>query len=409
MTTTDESRSHDQPTETIQIGKTRVTLLGTAHVSRSSADAVELELSSGEYDAAAIELCPSRYNALIDPDSLSRMNLMQVLREGKVLMVSASLALGAFQQRMAEQHGIRPGEEMQRAIECSKQHDLDVLLIDREIGITLKRVYRNIPWWQRLYVVSGLLSSVLSREEVSEEEIERLKEGDVLESTFAQFAETDRHLYEPLISERDEYMALRILEEIEDGEHRHMLAVIGAGHMKGISKYLNEIAASDQHADPQPEITRLEQTPPKGKFWKYFSWIIVAVIISGFIIGFSRSPELGWSLVADWVLINGSMSAFGALIAGGHIVTILTAFVAAPITSLNPTIGAGMVAGAAELLMRKPTVGDFDKLRTDTSSMKGWWRNRVARLFLVFILTSLGSAAATYIAGFRIFDRLIGA
>lgn len=403
MTCTD-----DQPKATIRLPDATITLLGTAHVSRSSADAVERELGSGQYDAVAIELCPSRYNALIDPDSLARMDLMQVLREGKVLMVSASLALGAFQQRLAEQQGIRPGEEMQRAISCSKAHDLPVLLIDREIGVTLKRVYANIPWWRRFELVSGLLASVLSREEVSAEEIERLKEGDLLESTFAQFAEADRQLYEPLIDERDRYMAMRIVDEAGRDGQRNLLVVIGAGHLKGISQLLNQVADSNRMPDTETVIARLEAIPSKGKFWKYFSWLVVAVIVTGFAVGFSRSPALGWSLVADWVLINGGLSALGAAIAGGHLLTIITAFIAAPITSLNPTIGAGMVAGAAELMVRKPTVGDFDQLRTDTTSVKGWWRNRVARLFLVFILSSLGSAVATYIAGFRIFDRLAG-
>lgn len=404
-----ESRDNpEQPLHELTLGNTRITLLGTAHVSKSSADAVEALLDSGDYDAVAIELCPSRYNALVDPDSLARMNLFQVLREGKVPMVSASLALGAFQQRMADQFGIRPGEEMRRAIEQGKRHELPVLLIDREVGITLKRIYRNVPWWQRLTLFSGLLASVLSREEIPEEEIERLKEGDVLESAFTQFAEREKHLYQPLIAERDRYMAARILEEIRLTEHRHILVVIGAGHLKGISEQLPAMHAQSEHSMPGDIVKELDATPPGSLFWRIFPWLIVVAVLSGFVIGFMRSPDMGWALIWDWVLINGSLSALGALIAGGHILTVLTAFVAAPITSLNPTIGAGMVAGGAELFLRKPTVGDFDRLRTDTTSLAGWWKNRVARLFLVFILSSLGSAVGTYVAGFRIFDRLFG-
>ena len=402
------SENPEQPLHELSLGNTRITLLGTAHVSKASADAVEALLETGDYDAVAIELCPSRYNALIDPDSLARMDLFQVLREGKVPMVSASLALGAFQQRMADQFGIRPGEEMRRAIEQGKRHELPVLLIDREVGITLKRIYRNVPWWQRLTLFSGLLASVLSREEIPEEEIERLKEGDVLESAFTQFAEREKHLYLPLIAERDRYMAARILEEIALTEHRHILVVIGAGHLKGIAEQLPAMYAEYDHGRPAEVVRELEATPPGSVFWRLFPWIIVAAILTGFAIGFMRSPDIGWAMVWDWVLINGSLSALGALIAGGHVLTVVTAFIAAPITSLNPTIGAGMVAGGAELFLRKPTVGDFDRLRIDTTSLKGWWKNRVARLFLVFILSSLGSAIGTYVAGFRIFDRLFG-
>ncbi len=397
-----------QPQRTITINNTEITLLGTAHVSRASADAVEEELNSGRYSAVAIELCPSRYQALVDPDALSRMDLFQVLKEGKIPMVSASLALGAFQQRMADQYGIRPGEEMQRAISKGKEHDLPVLLIDREVGITLKRVYRNVPWWQRFMVFSGLISSVISREEIPEEEIERLKEGDVLESAFTQFAEREKHLYLPLIHERDQYMAARLLQEIAADDHQHILAVVGAGHLQGIYEQLEQYAGPIDAETMDDQIKALDETPAAGPFWKIFPWLIVAIIITGFVIGFMRSPELGMTLIWEWVLINGSLSALGALIAGGHPLTVVTAFLAAPLTSLNPTIGAGMVTGAAELFLRKPTVGDFDNLRHDTTHLGGWWKNRVARLFLVFILSSLGSAIGTYVAGFRIFDRLIG-
>jgi len=132
----------------------------------------------------------------------------------------------------------------------------------------------------------------------------------------------------------------------------------------------------------------------------------VALILTGFLIGFQRSPELGWTLVMEWVVINGGLSALGALLAGGHPMTIITAFVAAPITSLNPTIGAGMVTAAAELYFRKPQVGDFSALRHDTTHWQGWWKNRVSRTLLVFIFSTLGSAIGTYLAGFRIIEKL---
>ena len=131
-------------------------------------------------------------------------------------------------------------------------------------------------------------------------------------------------------------------------------------------------------------------------------------MLLGFGIGFARSPELGWQLVWDWVLINGALSALGALIAAAHPLTIVTAFVAAPITSLNPTIGAGMVTAGVEVWLRRPRVGDFSRLRHDTTELRGWWRNRVSRTLLVFLFSTLGSAAGTYLAGFRIFGRLTG-
>lgn len=398
----------DEPIVNIELDGKRATLLGTAHVSRASADKVRQLLATGDYDAVAVELCPSRHRAIVEPDSLAKMNLLETLRNGKASMITASLALGAYQQRLAEQFGIEPGAEMRAAIETARDRHLPVLLLDREIGATLKRIYRNIRWWQRLTLVAGLLASVVSREKISEDEIERLKEGDILETAFAEFAERERDLYRPLIDERDRYMAARLLLTLKAREHANLLAVVGAGHLKGIKRYVDELGELPVESLHQI-ISQLETLPPAGKFLKTLPWIIVALVLAGFTFGFSESSSLGWQLVIDWIVINGGLAALGALIALAHPLTIVAAFVAAPITSLNPMIGAGMVTAAVELFLRKPTVGDFGALRHDTAHLKGWWKNRVARILLVFALSTLGSAAGTYIAGYRIFERLTGA
>ncbi|WP_428609993.1 TraB/GumN family protein [Sedimenticola sp.] len=392
-----------EPLVEVQVGNSRVTLLGTAHVSRASADKVNELLDSGTYDAVAVELCPSRFHAILDPDALSRMDLFKVIREGKVSMVAANLALGAYQQRLAEQFDIEPGAEQLAAIRHAQAHHKPVLLVDREIGVTLKRVLHNVPWWKRFALFAGLLGSLISRDEVSEADIEGLKEGDVLEHTFAEFAEDRQDLFVPLIDERDRYMAARLLQELQEQSPERVLAVVGAGHLKGIQSYL---AAGMER--PAWVIEKLDHLPSPSRWPKLIPWLIVALIVSGFAIGFMRSPALGWQLVMDWVLINGVLSALGALLAAGHPLTILTAFVAAPITSLNPTVGAGMVTAAAEIYLRKPQVGDFSRLKHDTTEVRGWWRNRVSRTLLVFLFSTLGSAAGTYLAGFRIFERLAG-
>lgn len=394
---------HQEPTEVIQVGDSRITLLGTAHVSQASADTVASLLQTGAYNAVAVELCPSRYNALIEPDSLAKMNLMEVFRQGKAAMVMANLAMGAYQQRIADQFGIQPGAEQRMAISQAKDKSLPVLLIDREIGTTLKRTAHNLPWWKRWTLFSGLVLSLFSKEDVNEEEIEQLKQGDMLETTFSEFAHDRQDLYQPLIAERDQYMAARLLEEAQSNKHESILAVIGAGHLKGIAQQLRQ-----GMAEPEQIIKHLDQLPTPSRWPKLIPWIIAALVITGFIIGFMRSPELGWQLVSSWVLINGTLSAIGAAIAAAHPLTVLTAFVAAPVTSLNPTIGAGMVTAAVELWLRKPTVSDFESLRSDTTGIIGWWKNRVSRTLLVFLLSTLGSAIGTYVAGFRIIDHLSG-
>ena len=391
--------------DTISVADAQITLLGTAHVSRASAEQVQQHMRSGEYDAVAIELCNSRHTALLNPNALAKMNLFEVLRTGKAPMVIASLALGAYQQRIAEQFGIEPGAEMRAAIDCAKQFDMPVYLIDREIGITLKRVYHNVPWWRRMYLFSGLLASVVTSEKVSEEDIEQLKQGDILESTFSQFADQAKDLFDPLIDERDQFMAARLWQEAQNSSQpkpSHILAVVGAGHLQGIANYLQ----TPKQANPEHTIDELNKLPAPKKWPKLIPWAIVALILAGFVIGFTRSNELGWQLVADWVLINGGLAALGALIAAAHPLTVIGAFIAAPLTSLNPTIGAGMVTGALEMFLRKPEVGDFSRLRTDAAHFKGWWKNRVTRTLLVFMLSTLGSAIGTYVAGFRIYDRL---
>lgn len=391
-----------EPLRTVKVNNCNITLLGTAHVSKASADKVQELIATEKYDAVAVELCPSRHKVIVNPDSMAKMDLFQVIKNGQASMVAASLALGAFQQRMAEQFDIEPGAEMRVAIKDAQAAQLPVLLIDREIGTTLKRIYRNVPWWKRFNLFAGLIASVISKEKFSTAEIEKLKEGDVLESTFSQFAENEKDLFRPLISERDEYMSARLIKECKENNYQHILAVIGAGHLNGMAQQL-EI---QDIGDPDEKIARLDAIPESSQWLKFIPWIIVALVLAGFAIGFMRSPEMGTAMIVDWVLINGGLSAIGAAIAFAHPLTILTAFLAAPLTSLNPTIGAGMVVAAVETYLRKPNVSDFHRLRTDTTSLSGWWNNQVTRILLIFILSTLGSAIGTYVAGFRIFERL---
>ncbi|ADC72835.1 TraB family protein [Thioalkalivibrio sp. K90mix] len=393
----------DEPHRVLQLGDTEVVVLGTAHVSRASADKVRALVDTGEFDAVAIELCESRQRAMLDPDAVGRMDLFSVMRQGQAPMIAASLALGAYQQRLAEQYGIEPGAEMRAAMDVALDRGLPLALIDRDLGLTLRRTYRAVPWWQRMGLIGGLFGSVLSREKIDESEIERLKEGDMLESTFSEFAEQSEDLYRTLIHERDQYMAAHLRRLAESGNHRRILAVVGAGHLSGIATQVE-----DELTPPDAILDSLDQPPPKARWPKILPWVIVAVILTGFVIGFLRNPDIGLQMVMDWVMINGGLAAIGAIIALAHPLTVLTAALAAPLTSLNPTIGVGFVAAAAELFLRKPRVDDFARLRQDTTTPRGWWRNRVSRVLLVFLLTTLGSAAGTYIGGARIFSHLFG-
>lgn len=387
--------------KSLQVRETECVLLGTAHISKQSAAQVKAEIASGSYDAIAVELCKNRYDNMRHPDRFANTDLWQVIRQGKTGMMMANLALGAYQKRLADGFEIEPGLDMKTAIEGASAAGLELFLIDRDIGITLKRVYRSLSLWRALELFAGLLNSVLSREKISEEAINRLKQGDMLESALTEFANKSPDLYTPLIQERDRYMAARLQQLAETEKPRRMLVVVGAGHVAGMTHYLEKTA--DKASATLRSLSEVRQ----GFRWlKLIPWLVVALILLGFAIGFSRSPELGLKMMTDWVLLNGGLSGLGALLAGAHPLTMLTAIVAAPLTSLNPMVGAGMVCGLVEASLRKPKVADFVNLRNAATSLRGWWKNQVTRTLLVFALTTLGSAIGTYLGGAMILGRL---
>lgn len=400
------SAAGHEPFEILTRDDTEYYVLGTAHVSQTSATTVGRLIDTDLFDAVAVELCGSRHEAITNTQAWQNLDLFDILRQGKGGMMMASLAMSAYQRRIAEQLGIEPGAEMRMAIEAANQRKLPLWLIDREIGITLKRASAHMGWWKKWVMLNGLFFSLFSRESISEQEIEELKQGDLLDQTFSQFAEATPELYESLIAERDCFMAAKLKVETQTSQQamtgpKRVLVVIGAGHMAGMLKAL---AQQDDH--PERTIAQLEATQTSRSFLTWLPWLILVVVISGFVFGFSKSPELGWALVTTWVVVNGSLSAFGALLARAHPLTILTALVAAPLTSLNPTVGAGMVTGVVEAWLRKPRVTDFEGLREDVATLKGWYRNRISHVFLVFFGSNLGSAAGTWIAGFSMFSQL---
>jgi len=396
-----EAEASEQPIRRVERDGVNYTLIGTAHVSRASADAVRELAGSGRFDAIAVELCETRFKALRGERDWKDLDLYRIIRQGKAGLVMANLALGAYQRRIAEQFGIEPGAEMRAAAEVAEEKGLPLQLVDRDLAVTLRRSYASVPWYKRLYLMSGLLLGVLSSDEIDEEAVEKLKQGDILESTFTEFAEFSPELYEALIAERDRYMAASLREQNAGRESAEVLVVLGAGHLKGVARHLAE-----GHETPEALRAELCAIPPRAKWPKAIPWLIVALVFTGFYIGFSRSPELGWHLVWMWVAINGGLAALGAIIARGHPLTVLSAVVAAPITSLNPTIAAGMVTGLVESWLRKPKVSDLERLRFDVTTLKGWFTNPATRILLVFFLSNVGSAIGTWVAGFRIFGAL---
>ncbi|MGY0652675.1 TraB/GumN family protein [Luteimonas sp. A537] len=390
-----------QPHAIVERDGVRYTLLGTAHVSRASVDAVRAAIASGDYDAIAVELDAQRLKAMTDPATLGSLDLVKVLREGKTPLFAANLALAAYQRRLAEQMGVEPGAELKAAAADATARGLPLQLIDRDVGLTFKRAMQSLGWWGRAKVSASLLMGLLSSDEVGEEEIERLKQGDVLESSFTEFAGQTPELYEAIIAERDRYMAANLRDAPADA--RNVLAVVGAGHLKGLAAHLREDTA------PPAEIrATLEQVKPKSRI-PWMELIIGTVVIGGFAWGFWRGGfDVGTDLVLQWVLVTGGLGALGCAIAGGHPLSILSAFIASPLTPLHPALASGTVSAVVEAALRKPTYDDFMALREDVNTARGWWRNRVARVLLNFFLTSLGTAIGVWTGGLRILGKLLG-
>ena len=390
---------------TLKIGETQIDFLGTVHVSRVSRERVAQLLATGEYDAVAVELCERRYQAIVDPDAVARVDLGRVIHERKLGAMAALVALSAYQERLADHFGVVLGGEMKEAVFFARKHKLHLALIDRDIGITFKRLYRSVPWWRRVMLVNSLLFSLFSRHQISEEQIEQMKVGDTLTGLFQDMRALDPCIYDALITERDYYLSAKIISCVVLQKPSRLLVVVGLGHLPGIAECLSRYLSGELD-DPAAEVKELEKTPPPSKWLKFIPWVVIGLILAGFAAGFRHNTTLGMELVLDWILINGSLAALGAALAGAHVLTIVTAFLAAPLTSINPTIGAGMVTAAAEVYLRKPTVADFKNIRKDTIHWSGWRRNRVARTLLIFVLSSVGSALGTYIGGFHIYDSL---
>ncbi|MDP7614594.1 MAG: TraB/GumN family protein [SAR324 cluster bacterium] len=377
----------------ILIDEKQILLIGTAHISQSSVDEVNDVIEQEKPDTVCIELCASRHQAMMDKDQWKNMDIFKVVREGKSFLLFANLIMTAFQKRLGSQLGVKPGAEMLAAAQASERVNSELLLADRDVKITLQRTWRGMPFWGRMKVLSQLLASLFIREEISKEEIEKLKESDALSEAMQMLADQSPDMKRILIDERDQFMA----EKIRQAPGKRIVAVVGAGHVKGLTGELER----------EHNLAELETVPPPGKLGIWLKWgiptLIVGLIGYGF---FAVDTDVSIEMIQRWFLINGTLSAIGTAIAFGHPITVATAFVAAPFTSLNPAVAAGWVAGLVEAFLRKPQVRDFENLADDITHLRGFWQNNITRILLVVMFANLGSAIGTFAGGFAIASLL---
>lgn len=370
-----------------------VLLIGTAHISHESTAEVIQVIQNESPDTVCVELCQARYDSIVKKDTWKNMDIFKVVREKKTFLLLANIIMSSFQKKLGDKLGIQPGQEMIAALNTAKEVDAEYVLADRNVQTTFQRTWRSIPFREKLGLMSQMVMSVFVSEEISEEEIEKMKTEDVLTETMEAFASQSPTMKKTLIDERDQYLA----EKIRTAPGKKVVAVVGAGHVPGIKKEI----LKDQKLD------ELNHIPPPAKWGSFVKWGIPAIIIGIIIFGFSAANwDVGVEMIQRWFLINGILSALGTAIAFGHPLTIIAAFFAAPFTSLNPAIAAGWVAGLVEALLRKPQVRDFENLSTDITHLSGFWKNKVTRILLIVVFANIGSMLGTFIGGGAIIELL---
>jgi len=418
----------------LKMGDKNIALIGTAHVSQESADLVQKVIETEKPDTVCIELCESRYQSMKNRDSWKNMDLIKVLKEGKAIILVINFMLSSFQRKIAKKFGVTPGQEMIQAIASTEEIGSTMEVIDRDVRTTLSRTWGFMGFKSRMnlfiemvglstllltfFVFAALIAKTFfpllitkkvllisiglifgamflfsskenETDELTKDKLEDMKKQDTLELLLAEMGESVPDIKLRLIDERDLYM----VEMLRRSQGTNIVAIVGAGHAPGMMR----------NWETDIDLEDLKQAPPSKNLGTIFKWGIPALIIGLFVLGyFIGGKEMLTDSLWTWVLFNGVLSAIGTAIALGHPLSILTAFIAAPITSLNPTIGAGMVVGYVEAKLRKPKVDDFERLPEDFTTPRGWWRNKVTRVLLVFMLSSLGSGIGTWAAGFKI-------
>ncbi|MHB0855760.1 MAG: TraB/GumN family protein [Rectinema subterraneum] len=390
-----------QTIRTIQLGERQIILVGTAHISKESIEEAKETIRQEEPGRVCVEIDMGRYQAIQQGSRWEQLDIIKVLKEGKGFLLLANLALAGFQKRLGADLGTKPGEEMMAAIETAQEMGIPWSAIDREVQLTLKRAWAKSNLWNKSKLLASLIESAFSREKVSESDLEKLKESNELESMMNELAEFMPSVKEVLIDERDRYLATKIFETTE----QKVVAVVGAGHMNGIEQWLGKLQRGEVAAD----VSDIEDMQKPGWFAKSAGWLIPLLIVALIAIGFFRSgSQASLAMIERWILLNGSLAALGSLVCMAHPVTIIASFLLAPVATLNPVLAIGLFAAVIEAHFRKPTVQDAENLADDVTSFKGFYKNRITHILLVFFLSSIGGMIGNFIALPILASRAIG-
>jgi pheromone shutdown-related protein TraB len=372
----------------VNVGDREIVIIGTAHISQRSVDLVRETIEAEAPDCVCVEIDEQRYEAMVNPRAWESLNLIDVMKRKQTTFLIARLALTAFQKRMSSYTGVKPGAEMLAAVECAEEREIPIVLADRDIRTTLLRAWRTTPFWKRSQIAVMLVLGLTERSEVNEDELEKLREERNISNALDEMGSVLPEVKSVLVDERDLFMADQFL----NAPGQKVVAVVGAAHKPGIMKHLRDGIIKD-------DVEKTTYVPEKSMVSKALPWIIPAIVVALFVLGgiYGDHDKLKDAALA-WLVVNGALAGLGALVALAHPLTIIAAVLSAPFTSLNPAVGVGMVAGLVQTIMAAPTMRDMEHVAEDIVDWKGYWKNRLTRVLMVFVFTNLGSTLGTFIA-----------
>jgi pheromone shutdown-related protein TraB len=379
----------------LQVGGKLIYLVGTAHVSQDSIDLVQQVIANEKPDCVCVELDDKRYQALSGRKRWESLDLKEIIRKKQLSTLMVNLILASYQKKLGMQLGVMPGSELLQAAREAEKLSIPVSLCDRDVRVTLRRAWHETSFLKKGYLLATLIISLFDTTEITEEKLEELKSKDVLSELMSELGEAMPVLKRVLIDERDIYLA----EKIKMSAGNKLVAVVGAGHVEGIKKRIRE--------DHSGDLEEISKFPPVSSGVKVIGWAIPLLIIGALLgIGIQKGGSAAGANLLYWILANGIPSAIGALLAWAHPLTIASAFAAAPVTSLTPVIGAGYVTAFVQVLVCPPVVREFETVAEDMATVTGWWRNKLLRVFLAFLLPGFGSMIGTWIGGVEIVSNL---
>jgi pheromone shutdown-related protein TraB len=370
-----------------------VILVGTAHISKASVEEVKTLIEAEKPDTVCIELCQARYQAMTDANRWKNTDIANIIKERKAPLLLANLIMSSYQKKLAKKFGIQPGQEMKQAIASAEEVGAEICLADRDLQVTMLRLWRSTNFWGKLKLFFQFMLGIFMDEELTEEEMEKMKSKDMLSAALDELSTAFPQIKSIVIDERDQYLA----QKIKSAPGEKVLAVVGAGHIPGITEEI----------DRDHDLVKLTKVAPSPKINKVIGWSIPVLIVALIVLTFSVDRATGTEQILTWILWNGSLGLLGAIIAMAHPLSMLTALLVAPISSLSPLLAAGWFAGLTEALVRKPSVNDFESLTDDIHSVSGFWRNKVTRILLVVVFVNLGSTAGTIIGGAEVVSRFV--